>query len=158
MTQVEAIGCFLLGSLALVNWWFEMFSDSFFGQVARATGKYFNRRKNSASLFFPSTGLAFLTASFLMIAIETGASDNIVLPLGYLAIFFLVVAVLGLFPFPLPKWMYPEYHFEKRQKAREELLTQGHTIEQKTGRHWESLYEFRGSRTETMPPYDDQPQ
>ena len=114
-----AIGSLALGGLTLVNWWFMMFSDHWYGDLLRAISKdWFNLGRNADSLLQPAAGLSFIFFGVGMFLYPVDADKS---AMGWLlgggAVFFLFVAVLGLIPFRLPGPMYPEWQLERRRRA-----------------------------------------
>ena len=115
------VGCLVLGSMTMVNWWFIMFSDHWYGDLLRAISKdWFNLGRNTDSLLQPAAGLSFMFFGVGMFLYPVDADKS---AMGWLlgggAVFFLFVAVLGMFPFRLPGPMYPEWQLERRRRAQE---------------------------------------
>ena len=115
------VGCLVLGGMTMVNWWFIMFSDHWYGELLRAISKYwFNLGCNTDSLLQPAAGLSFLCFGAGMFLYPVDADKS---AMGWLlgggAAFFLFVAVLGLIPVRWPGWMYPEWQLERRRRAQE---------------------------------------
>ena len=47
--------------MTMVNWWFMMFSDHWYGDLLRAISKdWFNLGRNADSLLQPAAGLSFI--------------------------------------------------------------------------------------------------
>ena len=116
------VGCLVLGSMTMVNWWFIMFSDHWYGDLLRTISKdWFNLGRNTDSLLQPAAGLSFMFFGFGMFLYPVDADKS---AMGWLlgggAVFFLFVAVLGMFPFRLPGPMYPEWQLERRRRRAEE--------------------------------------
>ena len=138
-TQV-GVGCLVLGAVTMVNWWFAMFSDHWYGDLGRSFGEgEFNVGRNTIALTLPSVGLIFLCGG-VGVLFEHGARDgDVVVSFFYVAaITFLVITVLSLIPFPLPAPMYPEWQMEKR-RARAEAAARDAGLDDEpvrsTGRH-----------------------
>ena len=55
------IGGLVLGGAMLVNWWFEMFSDSWYAELCRSFMEEFNLGRNTTALIEPAVG-GFLTS------------------------------------------------------------------------------------------------
>lgn len=121
------VGCLVLGSMTMVNWWFIMFSDHWYGDLLRAISKdWFNLGRNTDSLLQPAAGLSFMFFGVGMFLYPVDADKSAVgWLLGGGAAFFLFVAVLGMFPFRLPGWMYPEWQLERRRRRAEEAARGG---------------------------------
>ena len=116
------VGCLVLGSMTMVNWWFIMFSDHWYGDLLRAISKdWFNLGRNTDSLLQPAAGLSFMFFGVGMFLYPVDADKS---AMGWLlgggAVFFLFVAVLGMFPFRLPGPMYPEWQLERRRRRAQE--------------------------------------
>ena len=116
-----SIGCLALGSITLVNWGFTMFSDHWYADLLRAQSKtWSNLGRNTESVITPASGISFVFFGAGMLFYPTDADESSVgWLLGGGAAFFLFVAVLGLIPFRLPGWMYPEWQLERRRRAQE---------------------------------------
>ena len=116
-----SIGCLALGGITLVNWGFTMFSDHWYADLLRAQSKTrFNLGRNTESVITPASGISFVFFGAGMLFYPTDADESSVgWLLGGGAAFFLFVAVLGLIPFRLPGWMYPEWQLERRRRAQE---------------------------------------
>ena len=54
------IGCLVLGGATLVNWWFEMFSDSGYGELCRDLMEEFGGGRNTIAVVEPAAGVMFL--------------------------------------------------------------------------------------------------
>ena len=121
------VGCLVLGSMTMVNWWFIMFSDHWYGDLLRAISKdWFNLGRNTDSLLQPAAGLSFMFFGVGMFLYPVDADKS---AMGWLlgggAAFFLFVAVLGMFPFRLPGPMYPEWQLERRRRRAQEAARGG---------------------------------
>ena len=104
----------------MVNWWFAMFSDHWYGDLGRSFGEgEFNVGRNTISLILPAVGVAFSIGGCGMLLYPSGSSGGMPKVLMGTALFFVVVALLGLIPFPLPGPMYPEWQMEKRRARAE---------------------------------------
>ena len=117
-----------LGSSALYFWYCEMFSDGFMGSFSRAFNS--RRGKNFAALSQPAGGLFFVLGALALIGpmIDPNIFNSrhghspfwsywttvLVLP----SMLFMFIALIGIIPFSLPEWMYPEYHAAKREEQR----------------------------------------
>ena len=112
------LGSLALGGVTVVNWWFAMFSDSDYGEMCRdmSSGE-FSLGRNTIAVIQPAVGTCFVFGGGLLLAQAAGLGYDE----GPLAWFFLagallsmVVGLLGLIPFPLPRLMYPEGQMERR--------------------------------------------
>ena len=108
----------VIGVVVLVIWWFAMFSDSDYGEMCRdmLSGE-FSLGRNTIAVIQPAVGTCFVFGGGLLLAEAAGLGYDE----GPLAWFFLagallsmVVGLLGLIPFPLPRLMYPEGQMERR--------------------------------------------
>ena len=109
-------------------WYYEMFSDNPVGEFGRAFDT--NRGKNFIALSQPAGGLFFVLGALALIGpmIDPDIFSSrhghspfwsywttvFVLP----SMLFMFIALIGLIPFSLPEWMYPEYHAAKREEQR----------------------------------------
>ena len=120
---LAAVVALALGGFAIAAWWFAMFSDSVWGDLAREMlDGEFNLGRNTIAVIEPAVGLCFLFGALLGLADPAGVDENSPVR-SFLTIFvlvMLVVAVLGLIPVRLPGWMYPEWHEERRWRRREQ--------------------------------------
>ena len=117
------IGCVLLGVFPLVAWWFAMFSDSVWGDLAREMlDGVFSLGRNTIAVVEPAVGSLLVFGGLLLLAQEFGFENGGIVTSLIGVVFFssLVVAVLGLIPVRLPGWMYPEWHEERRWRRREQ--------------------------------------
>ncbi|WP_454925751.1 hypothetical protein, partial [Actinomyces gerencseriae] len=106
----------VLGSVVLVNWWFEMFSDCGYAKLCRSIATSFSPGRNTTALVEPAAGVAFVFGSAGGLLMTVGGMGVRPLPVALLmvAVVAFVVLLLGLIPFPLPAPMYPEWQMEKR--------------------------------------------
>jgi hypothetical protein len=140
LTEAQAgVGCLILGAVTMLNWWFAMFSDHWYGELGRSFGEgEFNVGRNTISLVLPAVGVAFSIGGCGMLLYPSGSSGGMPKVMMGTALFFVVVALLGLIPFPLPGPMYPEWQMEKR-RARVEAAARDAGVDDEpvrsTGRH-----------------------
>ena len=125
-----SIFCFALGSSTLYFWYCEMFSDGPVGEFSRAFDR--DRGKNSIALSQPAGGLSLAFGALALLGpmidpnISNSQRDHFpfwsywttvwALP----SVLFMFIALIGLIPFTLPEWMYPEYHAAKREEQRKQ--------------------------------------
>ena len=109
------IGCLVLGGLTLVNWWFEMFSDCGYADLCRSVMESLGSGRNTIALVEPAIGMMFLFAGCGLLSDPDGSKN------GPVQTFFVIggllsmaLFVLGLIPFRLPRWMYPDWQADKR--------------------------------------------
>ena len=100
----------ILGAVTMLNWWFAMFSDHWYGDLGRSFGEgEFNVGRNTVALTLPAVGLFCLFGGAgMLFNHRLGQGDPFVGFFVVGTVTFLVVAVLSLIPFPLPGPMYPE--------------------------------------------------
>ena len=113
---VMGITCILLGGFTFSFWWFAMFSDSVWGDLAREMlDGGFNLGRNTIAVIEPAVGGFMLFGGCGLLTDATGGEDSFLSELFFIGcLVSLVVAVLGLVPVRLPGWMYPEWHEERR--------------------------------------------
>ena len=108
----------VIGVVVLVIWWFAMFSDSDYGEMCRdmLSGE-FSLGRNTIAVIQPAVGTCFVFGGGLLLAEAAGLGyDEGPLAWSFLAgaLLSMVVGLLGLIPFPLPRLMYPEGQMERR--------------------------------------------
>ena len=119
---------FTLGSSMIYFWYHEMFSDNPVGEFGRAFDT--NRGKNFTALSQPAGGISFVLGALALIGpmVDPNIFSSrhghspfwsywtavLVLP----SMLFMFIALIGIIPFTLPEWMYPEYHAAKREEQR----------------------------------------
>ena len=106
------IGCLILGAGALITWWFEMFSDSWFGELGRAITDEFNLGRNTTAIVEPSVG-GFMIFGGGALLVDN--SNSLMWIFGPGSLVCLAAAAMGLVPFRLPQFMHPEGQMEKRR-------------------------------------------
>jgi hypothetical protein len=112
------VGLFL-GGMMFVNWWFAMFSDSGYGKGCRSMlWGDFSLGRNTVAVIEPAVGGFMLFGGAAMLVGVAGFGNDSVLMSFFApaALLSLLVAALGLIPFPLPAPMYPEWQLEKRRR------------------------------------------
>ena len=119
-----AVGLLVIGGVTLVNWGFTMFSDHWYADLLRAQSKtWFNLGRNTESVITPSIGMFCVLGGFGMLLYPDTADTSVWgQVLGGLALVFLALAVVGLIPFRLPGWMYPEWQLERRRRRAQEAV------------------------------------
>ena len=114
---LAAVVALALGGFAIAAWWFAMFSDSDWGDLAREMlDGVFRLGRNTIAVIEPAVGILLVFGGLLLLAQEFGFENGGLVTSLIGIVFFssLVVAVLGLVPVRLPGWMYPEWHEERR--------------------------------------------
>ena len=119
-----AVGAVVLGVGTLVNWGFVMFSDHGYGDLLRGISKsWFNLGRNTESVISPAAGLLFISAGACLLLFpygpESGVCDDILVSISFICV---VILILGMFPFRLPGWMYPEWQLERRRRRAQEAV------------------------------------
>ena len=119
-----AVGAVVLGVGTLVNWGFVMFSDHWYGDLLRGISKsWFNLGRNTESVISPAAGLLFISAGTCLLLFpygpEPGVCDDILVSISFICV---VILILGMFPFRLPGWMYPEWQLERRRRRAREAV------------------------------------
>ena len=117
-------GCIglVIGCVTMVNWWFVMFSDSWYGEFQRGLSKaWFDLGRNTESLITPAAGIMMLFGGWFLFLIEGGGDRRswTVVCVGVVCLASMALAMLGMFPFRLPGPMYPEWQLERRRRAQE---------------------------------------
>ena len=122
MSVVYSFTGIFIGLFAIVAWWFAMFSDSDWGDLAREMlSESFSLGRNTIAVIEPAVGGFMLFGGCGLLTDATGGEDSFLSELFFIGcLVSLVVAVLGLVPVRLPGWMYPEWHEEPRWRRREQ--------------------------------------
>ena len=122
MSVVYSFTGIFIGLFAVAAWWFAMFSDSVWGDLAREMlDGGFNLGRNTIAVIEPAVGGFMLFGGCGLLTDATGGEDSFLSELFFIGcLVSLVVAVLGLVPVRLPGWMYPEWHEERRWRRREQ--------------------------------------
>ena len=118
-------GCIglVIGCGTMVNWWFVMFSDSWYGEFQRGLSKaWFDLGRNTESLITPAAGIMMLSGGYFLFLLEGGGDRRswTVVCVGGVCLSSMVLAMLGLVPFRLPGPMYPEWQLERRRRRAQE--------------------------------------
>ena len=134
MSVVYSFTGIFIGLFAVAAWWFAMFSDSVWGDLAREMlSESFSLGRNTIAVVEPAVGGFMLFGGCGLLTDASGGGDSFLSDLFFIGcLASLVVAVLGLIPVRLPGWMYPEWHEERRWRRREQA-------------EWEAMY---GSKDE----------
>ena len=94
-----------MGVSMLYFWYCEMFSDGYIGWFERFFNGIRWRGKNFTALFNSRHGHSPFWSYWTAVWALPSA-------------LFMFIALIGLIPFTLPEWMYPEYHAAKREELR----------------------------------------
>ncbi|MBO3725865.1 hypothetical protein J5X07_12685 [Actinomyces bowdenii] len=104
----------LMGVGTLINWWFEMFSDSPYAELCRSImDSSLSLGRNTIALIEPALGACFFFTGILILTPKTSPLGSFLVPI---ILFFIVIAALGMLPIPLPRPMYPEWQMDKRRR------------------------------------------
>ena len=122
MSVVYSFTGIFIGLFAVAAWWFAMFSDSDWGDLAREMlSESFSLGRNTIAVVEPAVGGFMLFGGCGLLTDASGGGDSFLSDLFFIGcLASLVVAVLGLIPVRLPGWMYPEWHEERRWLRREQ--------------------------------------
>ena len=122
MSVVYSFTGIFIGLFAVAAWWFAMFSDSDWGDLAReGLSGVFSLGRNTIAVIEPAVGGFMLFGGCGLLTDASGGGDSFLSDLFFIGcLASLVVAVLGLIPVRLPGWMYPEWHEERRWRRREQ--------------------------------------
>ena len=122
MSVVYSFTGIFIGLFAVAAWWFAMFSDSDWGDLAREMlSESFSLGRNTIAVVEPAVGGFMLFGGCGLLTDASGGGDSFLSDLFFIGcLASLVVAVLGLIPVRLPGWMYPEWHEERRWRRAEQ--------------------------------------
>ena len=112
----------IIGCVTMVNWWFVMFSDSWYGEFQQGLSRaWFYLERNTESLITPAAGIMMLSGGWFLFLLEGGGDRRswTVVCVGVVCLASMALAMLGMFPFRLPGPMYPEWQLERRRRAQE---------------------------------------
>ena len=116
------IGCLILGAGALITWWFEMFSDSWFGELGRAITDEFNLGRNTTAIVEPSVG-GFMIFGGGALLVDN--SNSLMWIFGPGSLVCLAAAAMGLVPFRLPQFMYRRGRWRNGDGVRRSSVSSG---------------------------------
>ena len=132
----------VMGASMLYFWYCEMFSDGYIGWFGRFFNRIRWRGKNFTALSEPACGLSFVLGAIAsvgpMLDPDIFNSRHGHSPFwsywttvwALPSALFMFIALIGLIPFTLPEWMYPEYHELKREEQRRrEAAERGEALE-----------------------------
>ena len=121
-----------MGVSMLYFWYCEMFSDSYIGWFERFFNRIRWRGKNFTALSEPACGLSFVLGAIASVGpmidpnIFNSRHGHSPFWSYWTAVWalpsalFMFIALIGLIPFTMPEWMYPEYHAAKREEQRKQ--------------------------------------
>lgn len=109
----SGFGCIIFGCLLIHAWWFETYTDSPLARSWRRMSAAWSPR-NAQAMLRPCVGLMFFFGGIALLLEPIGAPVFIVRVLLFIALLALVVGVVYLLPFPLPRFADPYYQYLKR--------------------------------------------
>ena len=113
----------IIGCVTMVNWWFVMFSDSWYGEFQRGLSRaWFYLGRNTESLITPAAGIMMLSGGCFLFLLEVDGDRRswTVVCVGVVCMASMALAMLGMIPFRLPGPMYPEWQLERRRRRAQE--------------------------------------
>ena len=109
-----AFGGIIFGCLLIHAWWFETYTDSALASAWRRMSAAWSPTRNAQAMLRPCVGLMFFFGGIALLLEPIGAPVFIVRVLLFIALLALVVGVVYLLPFPLPRFADPHYQYLKR--------------------------------------------
>ena len=110
----SGIGCVVFGCLLIHAWWFETYTDSPLARSWRRMSAARSPTRSAQAILRPCVGLMFFFGGIALLLEPIGAPVFIVRVLLFIALLALVVGVVFLLPFPLPRFADPYYQYLKR--------------------------------------------
>ena len=110
----SGFGCIIFGCLLIHAWWFETYTDSPLARSWRRMSAAWSPTRNAQAMLRPCVGLMFFFGGIALLLEPIGAPVFIVRVLLFIALLALVVGVVYLLPFPLPRFADPYYQYLKR--------------------------------------------
>ena len=108
------IGSVVFGCLLIHAWWLETYTDSPLARSWRRMSAAWSPTRNAQAMLRPGVGLWFFFGGIAILLEPIGAPVFIVRVLLFIALLALVVGVVYLLPFPLPRFADPYYQYLKR--------------------------------------------
>ena len=108
------IGSVVFGCLLIHAWWLETYTDSPLAISWRRMSAAMSPTRNAQAMLRPGVGLWFFFGGIAILLEPIGAPVFIVRVLLFIALLALVVGVVYLLPFPLPRFADPYYQYLKR--------------------------------------------
>ena len=108
------IGCVVFGCLLIHAWWLETYTDSPLAILWRRMSAARSPTRSAQAILRPCVGLMFFFGGIALLLEPIGAPVSIVRVLLFIALLALVVGVVYLLPFPLPRFADPYYQYLKR--------------------------------------------
>ena len=110
----SGIGSVVFGYLLIHAWWFETYTDSPLARSWRRMSAARSPTRSAQAILRPCVGLMFFFGGIALLLEPIGAPVFIVRVLLFIALLALVVGVVYLLPFPLPRFADPYYQYLKR--------------------------------------------
>ena len=108
------IGSVVFGCLLIHAWWLETYTDSPLAISWRRMSAARSPTRSAQAILRPCVGLMFFFGGIALLLEPIGAPVFIVRVLLFIALLALVVGVVYLLPFPLPRFADPYYQYLKR--------------------------------------------
>ena len=110
----SGIGGVVFGCLLIHAWWLETYTDSPLAILWRRMSATRSPTRSAQAILRPCVGLMFFFGGIALLLEPIGAPVFIVRVLLFIALLALVVGVVYLLPFPLPRFADPYYQYLKR--------------------------------------------
>ena len=110
----SGIGGVVFGCLLIHAWWLETYTDSPLARSWRRMSAARSPTRSAQAILRPCVGLMFFFGGIALLLEPIGAPVFIVRVLLFIALLALVVGVVYLLPFPLPRFADPYYQYLKR--------------------------------------------
>ena len=107
-------GGIIFGCLLIHAWWLETYTDSPLARSWRRMSAALSPTRNAQAILRPCVGLMFFFGGIALLLEPIGAPVFILRVLLSIALLALVVGVVYLLPFPLPRFADPYYQYLKR--------------------------------------------
>ena len=109
-----AFGGIIFGCLLIHAWWFETYTDSPLARSWRRMSAALSPTRSAQAVLRPCVGLMFVSCGFGMLLQKIGAPTFLCFLFGAAGLLALVIGVVYLLPFPLPRFADPHYQYLKR--------------------------------------------
>ena len=107
-------GGIIFGCLLIHAWWLETYTDSPLARSWRRMSAAMSPTRSAQAILRPCVGLMFFFGGIALLLEPIGAPVFILRVLLSIALLALVVGVVYLLPFPLPRFADPYYQYLKR--------------------------------------------
>ena len=107
-------GGIIFGCLLIHAWWLETYTDSPLARSWRRMSAALSPTRSAQAILRPCVGLMFFFGGIALLLEPIGVPVFIVRVLLFIALLALVVGVVYLLPFPLPRFADPYYQYLKR--------------------------------------------